>query len=128
MKATDKVEICYPDSPRIGKFSIRHEALRDGAQRPMLQALFGLCVILEVSEDASGRGKEYVAASDMFQALEEGEEIPRYRIECATHMAFADPDHEERRLDSGAFGFVAIRNIVVRVPPIALRATAHQVH
>jgi len=111
-------EVAYPDSNRIGKFQILHEALRDGSQRPMLQALFGLCVVLEVDEHESGRGKIYVAASDLFQALNEGEEIPEYRIECAANMAFENQEHEARRRNSGVFGFVAIRQIIVRVPPV----------
>lgn len=125
---TETTEVVYPDSNRIGKFKIPHETLRDGSQRPMLQALFGLCVVLEAYEHESGRGKEYIAASEMFQALNEGEEIPEYRIECAANMAFENPEYQAKRLDSGVFGFVAIRNVILRVPPVSLRTTAHSVH
>src|SRR4051812_12079480 len=116
----DKKEIAYPDSNRVGKFNLAHELLRDGAARPMLQALFGLCVILDVEEHESGRGKTYIAAAELFQPLAEGEEVPEYRIEFACNQAFANPEHEAKRLDSGAFGFVAIRQIIVRVPPAQL--------
>jgi len=121
-------EVSYPDSNRIGKMLIARETLRDGTQRPMLQALFGLCIILEVGDHESGRGKEYIAASELFEPLAEGEEIPEYRIEQATLMPFAQADHEARRLNSGAFGFVAIRRIIVRVPAIAVRASAQVIH
>lgn len=123
----ENIEVCYPDSNRIGKFKILHEALRDGTQRPMLKALFGLCVVLEASEHESGRGKEYIVASDLFQELKEGEEIPEYRIEM-TQTRFIDDDHEARRLNSGAFGFVAIRNFILRVPAIAVHAAAKNLH
>ena len=109
--------IAYPDSNRIGKFNIMHERLRNGAERPMLQALFGLCVVLDTQEHESGRGKTFFAASELFQPLAEGEEIPEYRIECACNMAFENPERERDRINSGAFGFCAIRQIVVRVPP-----------
>jgi hypothetical protein len=110
-------EIVYPDSPRVGRFQITYELLRDGSHRPMLQALFGLCVVLDVEDHESGRGKTYTAASELFQPLKEGEEIPEYRIECACNMAFENPERELDRINSGAFGFCAIRQIVVRVPP-----------
>ena len=112
--------IAYPDSNRIGKFNLAHELLRDGAARPMLQALFGLCVVLEAEEHESGRGKTYIAASELFQPLAEGEEIPEYRIEFACNQAFPNPDYEAKRMNSGAFGFVAIRNIIVRAPAAQL--------
>ena len=112
----EKKEIVYPDSNRIGKFNLQHELLRDGSARPMLQALFGLCIVLEVEEHESERGKTYVAASDLFQPLAENEEVPEYRIEFACNQPFTDPEHEGRRLNSGAFGFVAVRQIILRVP------------
>jgi hypothetical protein len=112
----EKKEIVYPSSNRIGKFNVSYEILEDGSARPMLQALFGLCVVLEVEEHESGRGKLYFAASDLFQPLAENEEVPEYRIEFACGMPFPNPEHEQRRLNSGAFGFVAVRQIIVRVP------------
>ena len=75
----EKNEVIYPGSNRIGKFNLQHELLRDGAERPMLQALFGLCVVLGTEAHESGRGLTYIAASDLFQPLAEGEEIPEYR-------------------------------------------------
>lgn len=124
----ENVEICYPDSPRIGKFSILREILQDGRNAPWLKVLFGLCVILESGPDESGRGTEYIAASDLFQALKEGEEIPRYRIELARNMAFENPELEARRLGNAAFGFAAVRQNIVRVPAVSMRTTAHAVH
>ena len=112
----EKNEVIYPGSNRIGKFNLQHELLRDGAERPMLQALFGLCVVLGTEAHESGRGLTYIAASDIFQPLAEGEEIPEYRIEFAAGVPFPNPEHEARRLNSGAFGFVAVRQIIVRVP------------
>lgn len=116
----DKKEIVYPDSNRIGKFNLTHELLRDGSVRPMLQALFGLCVVLEAEEHESGRGKTYIAASELFQRLAEGEAIPEYRIEFACNQAFTNPEHEAQRLNNGAFGFVAVRQIIVRAPEARL--------
>jgi hypothetical protein len=118
---TESRQVWFPDSNRIGKFNLLSEVLHDGTQRPMLQALFGLCRILEVIDHESGRGKTYIAASDLFQPLAEGEEIPEYRIEMACNMPFEDPKRETARINSGSFGFVAIRNIIVRVPPIQMR-------
>jgi hypothetical protein len=91
-------QICYPDSNRVGKFNITHEQLRNGAERPMLQALFGLCVVFDVEEHESGRGKTYY------------------------------PEHEARRLDSRDFGFFAVRQIIVRVPPAQMSYQPHVIH
>jgi hypothetical protein len=127
----EKKEIVYPDSNRIGKFNLQHELLRDGSARPMLQALFGLCVVLDTEGHESGRGKTYFAASDLFQPLAENEEVPEYRIEFACNQAFINPEHEARRLNSGAFGFVAVRQIIVRVPAASFTThgkAPHQLH
>jgi len=117
-----KKEISYPDSNRVGKFKILHEVLTSGDERAMLHALFGLCVILDTVDHESGRGKEYIAASELFQPLAEGEEIPDYRIEFATQgRAFTNPEHEVGALVAqGGFRFKAIRQIIVRVPPATL--------
>jgi len=120
-QALNRKEVVYPDSNRVGKFNLLYEVLRDGTQRPMMLALFGLCIILDVDEHESGRGKTYVAASELFQPLTEGEEIPEYRIEFAANMPFANKELEAKRLNSGQFGFVAVRKIIVRVPPAQLR-------
>jgi hypothetical protein len=90
----------------------------------MLQALFGLCVILWIEDHECGRGKTYYAASELFLPALEGEEIPEYRIECAPNMKFPNPEDEARRLNSGSFGFVAIRRNIVRVPPATLSVSA----
>lgn len=121
-------QIAYADSPRIGKFHIPHETLNDGAQRPLLQALFGLCVVLEAGDHESGRGKTYIAASELFEALSEGDEVPEYRIEFAFDMPFEALDHEARRLNNGRFGFVAIRKIIVRVPPVSVSLRPQVTH
>jgi hypothetical protein len=121
---TEQIEtkqIAYPDSNRIGKFQILHEVLFDGRERPLLQALFGLCLILDTEDHESGRGKTYIAASALFQPLIEGEEIPEYRIECAwPDQAFKNPEHENDCIGSAGFRFKAIRQIIVRVPPAQL--------
>lgn len=113
-------EVVYSGSNRIGKFNLLYSLLQDGTQRPMLQALFGLGVVLDTFENESGRGKTYIVASDLFQPLSEGEEIPEYRIEFACNQPFPNSEYELRRLNNGVFGFVAIRQIVVRVPPAQL--------
>jgi len=121
--------IAYPDSNRVGKFNIMHEQLHNGAERPMLQALFGLCVVLDTQEHESGRGKTYYAASELFQPLAEGEEIPEYRIEfAAPGVPFPNPEHEARRLASREFGFVAVRQNIVRVPPAQMSYQPHVIH
>ncbi|HKQ24109.1 MAG TPA: hypothetical protein VJT81_06670 [Burkholderiales bacterium] len=122
------IEISYPDSPRIGKFRVLHEFLRDGSRRPMLQALNGLCVILHTEDDETGRGKMFYAASELFQPITEGEEIPEYRIECATNMPFENPEYQRDRINSGIFGFVAIRKIILRVPTLTTRFRPNAVH
>ena len=119
--------VVYSQSPKIGKFSLLDEVLADGANRPWLQALFGLCVVLETQRDESGRGVQYIAASELFQPLAEGEEIPKYRIDM-THNTFLRDDHEARRLDSGGFGFVATRQHLIRVPPLQVGHRAHRTH
>ena len=110
-------EIYHPDSNRLGKIRITYETLRDGAERPMLRALFALCDKIDEYEDESGRGHEFILASDLFQPLTEGEEIPQYRIESVHNKPFPEADDEARRLNAGDFGFVAIRQILIRVPP-----------
>jgi len=121
--------VCYPDSNRIGKFNIPYALLRDGTERPLLNALFGLCVILEMEDHESGHGKVYTAASEqLFQPLREGEEIPDYRIECAwPDTQFTNKDHEAEcvRTPQG-FRFKAIRQIIVRVPPARLVHAANK--
>lgn len=124
----EKKEVIYHDSNRVGKFNIMHELLRDGSARPMLQALFGLCVILETEEHESGRGKVFYAASDLFQPLSDNEEIPEYRIEFACGMPFPDAEYEQKRTNNGPFGFVAIRQIILRVPAAAVRTEMKTLH
>jgi len=121
-------ELVYHASNRIGKFNLLHEVLAADANRPWLQALFGLCVVLSTEENESGRGKTYIAVSELFEGLGEGEEIPQYRIEMAPVGSFADGFLESRRKDSGEFSFAAVRNTIVRVPPVQTHHTAKQVH
>lgn len=117
--ALDTVAVeLFASSNRVGKFQVLHEILMSGDEAPMLRALFGLCVVLEVGEHESGRGKLYIATSDLFQPLTEGEEIPTYRIEYAYDCAFDDPTHETVRVNNGPFGFVAVRQNIVRAPSI----------
>lgn len=112
----------YSASNRVGRFKILHEVLNNGNERPLLQALFGLCVVLHTELHESGRGKLFIAASDLFEPLSEGQEIPEYRIEAAwPDKPFAQPWHEQGSLQSGQFRFKAIRKNIVRVPPIQVR-------
>lgn len=117
------MQICYPDSNRVGQFHVLYE-LHDAR----LRALMSLCTVLHSEPHECGRGTTFVAASALFEPLAEGDEVPTYRIECAYDMAFAQPDHQARRIDAGPFGFVAIRQIVLRVPAVAIEQRAQQVH
>jgi hypothetical protein len=83
-------------------------------------------VVLSCDEHESGRGKSYIGSSDLFQPLTEGEEIPQYRIEFAYDRAFDNPEHEAGRVNNGAFGFVAIRQNIIRVPTAALNYAVPQ--
>ena len=118
----DDQQIFYPDSNRIGYFSILFEVLHDGTRRPMLNALFGLCIPIKTEADESGRGTKYYCHSELFDELREGDEIPKYRIEAcpAGPQPFADPLLEARRKDNAGWSFAAVRNTIVRVPPVQL--------
>lgn len=118
-----EIKIAYPDSPRVGKFRVINEKLVDGRERPLLQALFGLCVVLGMEDpDETGRGKMYYAASELFQALSEGEQIPEYRIECSwPDSCFTNPEHEKDFVQAqNGFRFRAVRQNIVRVPPLEM--------
>lgn len=125
-------EIYHPDSNRVGRMLIPFGTLRD--ERELIGALLSLCVVLDAEDHESGRGKAYTCASDLFQALGEGEEIPEYRVEFAhddVRPQFDDPTWETQFpvLRSGKFRFVAIRRHIVRVPTArvghAMHATKH---
>lgn len=118
-----KKRIAYSESNKLGKFNIPHE--RDEDDREMLGALFAICVLLEVHEHESGRGRTYIAASELFQPLSEGDEIPEYRLEYVCNQHFENEEREARRINSGPFGFVAIRKTIVRVPPVAVGINLH---
>ena len=108
-------EIAYSDSNRIGKFSIMFEMLED---RELIGALMALMApVLEAYPHESGRGTTFVAASELFQELQEGDEIPEYRIEFDHPTRPLPPERARECTKSGAFGFRAIRNTIVRVPP-----------
>jgi len=120
-----KEAIVYPDSNKVGKFNVLYEVLRNGAEAPMLKALFGLCVILDVNDHESGRGRTFTAASELFQPLREGEEIPSYRIEFAKKdVPLPREEDERRRINNGDFGFTAIRQNIVRVPALNINIKA----
>lgn len=95
-----------PDN-RIGQFNMLYEQLED---RPLCEALFGKCVVIHCEDHECGRGKRYIASSDLFEPATEGEEVPEYRFECTT--------------GDGKFEFKAIRNTIIRVPPAQV---SHQV-
>jgi len=118
---TEKREVYCKDSNRIGKFRILHELLQDGRETPRLSAIFSLCVMFddETHEDETGRGLMFYAASDLFQPIAEGSEIPEYRIECAwPGQAFQNPEHETQCMRAGPFRVIAVRQIVIRAPAI----------
>lgn len=116
------MEILYKDSNRLARINILFDMLRE--HREMVGALMALLVPLQVEPYESGRGMTYIVACDakvpLFEELAEGEEIPEYRIVWAFDGAFPEPEREARRVSSGKFGFVAIRNTIVRVPAVAM--------
>jgi hypothetical protein len=114
------VKIVSQGSNRVGKFRLPYELLGDDVKRPMVTALLSLCTVLDHYEHESGRGLEYIVASELFQPLIEGEEIPNYRIEFAYDRAFDNTEHEALRTNTGPFGFVAIRQHILRVPAASL--------
>lgn len=115
----------YVDSNRVGQFNITHEGLTN---RPMCAALFALCTVLKELPHESGRGKTFIAASELFEPVLEGAEIPTYRIDFAANRPFEREDYEARRLNSGVFGFVAIRQNIVRVPPLQMKFNPGAIH
>jgi hypothetical protein len=121
------MKIAYTASNKIGSFNLMYEVLNDGRNRSWLQALFGLCIILHVEENESGRGKTYIAASELFQPLNEGEEIPEYRIECELAKPFTE-EEQAKALAGGKFKFYAVRKIIVRVPPAQMIMRPHLTH
>jgi hypothetical protein len=120
-------QVYYRDSNRLGKFSIRDEILNDGAERPWLGALFAMCVVIASHPDESGRGREFIAACKMFEPLVEGEEIPRYRIECESIRPFTE-DERARATASCGVRFYAVRNHIVRAPLLAIHVGARSPH
>lgn len=120
-------EIHYPDSNRLAVINMPYEALRN--EREMCGALFALLIVLKVEEHESGRGKRYYVACDagvpLFERLADGSEIPEYRVEFVHGRTFESPDWEARRVNSGEFGFAAIRKTIIRVPAISVGMSAH---
>lgn len=108
------MKIAYANDNRIGRINVLYEVIRD--EREMVGALMALCVVLECEDHESGRGKTYTCASKLFQPLNDGDEIPEYRLEFVHDQPFELPEREAVRVNSGKFGFVAIRNTIVRAP------------
>ena len=115
--------IYQTDSNKVGSFNILFEKEPD---TELMQALMDLCTVIHAFPHESGRGTTYVAISDLFEGIEDGEEVPQYRIEFrAPDQKFDRPDYEVRRLNSRRFGFVAIRNTIIRVPPLQISQRFH---
>lgn len=124
----------YADSPHVGRINVLHEVLAD---REMMHALAALCTAnLAVEDHESGRGKTYTMVSPaLFEALNEGDEIPEYRIESAPPgQPFANPEWESRGKESpvgngnGRWRFAAFRKTIVRVPQISMMLRANAIH
>ena len=119
-------EVYYVDSNRLGKFNLTFEMQKD---RELMGSLFKLMTpVIEAYPHESGRGTTFVAVSELFHQLGEGEEIPQYRLEF-DHPS-APPLSEEARREctkSGAFGWRAIRNNIVRVPPLNINLSPNKV-
>lgn len=114
--------------PRLGILLITHEMLRD---REVISALFSHVTILESEPHESGRGLRFIVACELFDELENGEELPEYRIEMAPPgKPFDNPEHEQRKRVGNApgFRFVAIRKIIIRAPLAKLAHNALTVH
>lgn len=115
-------QIVYTDSNRVAKLDIMYEQLEQNG--PMLAALMGLVVVLQVEEHPSGRGKTFIVACKqnvkLFQELNEDDEIPEYRLEFVHDGKFEDPAREASRTNSGRYGFAAIRKTILRVPPVEM--------
>jgi hypothetical protein len=115
-------KIAYANSNRVGRINVLYDVIRD--ERPMIAALMALCVVLECEDHESGQGKTYVCASELFQPLNEGDEIPEYRLEFVYDQPFELPEREAARTNSGKFGFVAIRKTIIRAPLLSIGARA----
>ena len=120
----EPIRIRHTDSNRIGIFNITKEMQQD---RELIAALMRLCVVLEAGPHPSGRGTAYIAESaELFQPLQPGEEIPQYRI-VFDHPSLPLPPEEAAlcTAKSGLFRFRAVRNTIVRVPPLEMRYSGH---
>lgn len=125
-------QISFPNSNRIGKYRIMREFMTDDENRPILKALQSIVLIIETEPDETGRGTMFYAASDLFEPIAEGGEIPEYRLCWARNCHFEREDYEAKRIDGKAgeetIGFVAIRKIVIHVPPATLALYPKQAH
>lgn len=113
------MQVAYSASNKIGKFNITWEQLND---REIMASLFALLdAVLHCYDHESGRGKTYIAASDkLFQQVEEGGEVPQYRLEF-DHPLKPLPDREAAAQcvkSKHGFSWRAVRNHIVRVPPL----------
>ena len=114
------------DSAKVGVMLITFETMTD---RELMHALMELCTVLHIEPHESGRGNRFVVVSELFQDLRSQEEIPEYRVEFrTTGIPFENPEFEAKRLNSAGFGFVAIRQNVIRVPAIAMSYAANTPH
>lgn len=126
-------EIRFANSPRIGKFNVMHEVLRDDGNRPWLKALAELCTLIDKFPNESGRGTTFVAASELFApSCEDGkavafEDVPQYRIECDKFKPFT-AEELARSVEHGGFRFYAVRQNIVRVPPAQLPLAPRVIH
>lgn len=114
--------IGYPDSNRVGCFHLPDSIQQD---RDLCRALLSVGKVLKHGRHPDGNAETFYVASDMFDPLSEGEEIPVYRIDFVANCPFDDPDKEARRVNVGPFGFVAIRQYILRVPPATFALRAH---
>lgn len=112
------MEIFCETSNRLGCFRV---LTKNDLAPELFKALHKIITPLRKEPDDTGRGVMFYAASDLFEPLLEGAEIPEYRIESIhVDARFPQPDHEARRINSDRFAFVAIRKIIIRVPPAVL--------
>lgn len=119
-------KVRYSSSNRIGKFRVMYETLED---REAMRSLFALCVVLEAWEHESGRGREYIAVSELFEEVPEGGEVPQYRIEFDhPSLPLKGREPKAKFLKSLGFEWRAVRQNIVRVPLLNINTTMHKPH
>lgn len=111
------------NDPRVGLINISHEI---NADRDLMSALMKHMTVLSAEQHESGRGIQYICSCELFDELQENEEIPEYRIEaCHPGKRFDNAEYEQRKQVGDSFRFVAIRKFIIRAPAISMQTHLH---